>query len=511
MSSDLKNIQEQSSIPENSAKHNAVVSFFSQMLAPIRSSDPKQRRAGGNIIRFFGVLLVLTLIARGTSGVTLARVDITTPSPGEIVEAVKDKAVVSAKNTLDITLPKGITILEMMVGTGQRVNAGDKIAQLDVDEIQEKLSRESAQLEKQYLDLEKLMRKEPVDKTGLEAARRNLQRAQEDLNTTTTQAEAERYEAQRILSAARSYEETKRMEWENAGEEEKAAAEQQYRAAQSETERAQSALSAAQNKATESQQNANRRVEDAKTLVKQAEQEYNKSAQQASDTAAENKTSAVSLRLDIDIQEKLVDELKTLLTNEGVVYSEIEGVVTAALQEGRVSGEEPLVSFVNNERGFEARLQMHKSHAEKLSVGDECEVATGGGSMYYHPTVTGTLSGISSPDEREFVTVTIHLPQGDWVMGQTVDIRIVQSKDMYDFCLPVSALHSNNSGYFIFTVEQQSTVLGVENTVVQVPVDLIASDNNLAAVEGPVGRESCVISGSNKSVVAGDHVRVGTT
>ena len=68
-----------------------------------RFSDPAQRRAGGHLIQFLAGLLALTLIARGTSGATLAKVDVSGPSRGEIVEAVTGNATVSARDTLDIT------------------------------------------------------------------------------------------------------------------------------------------------------------------------------------------------------------------------------------------------------------------------------------------------------------------------------------------------------------------------------------------------------------------------
>jgi len=186
----------------------------------------------------------------------------------------------------------------------------------------------------------------------------------------------------------------------------------------------------------------------------------------------------------------------------------MEGIVSSSMTEGNVTGKTPLVSFRDGAKGFEAQMRIKKADADKLTVGAECEVTTGGGSMYYNPTVTGTISGISPPDENDIVTITLRLPGSDWDDGQSVEAQVVLNSGNYDFCVPLSALRSDNTGYFLLIVEQQSSVLGLQNTVMRVNVDLVAADTYLASVRGPVDRNSPVITGSNKTVTAGDRVRV---
>jgi len=279
-------------------------------------------------------------------------------------------------------------------------------------------------------------------------------------------------------------------------------------AVQAEIKKAQTSLEAAQTKAEDDLPDAARRIEDAETSLSKASSDFNKSSQQLADTATQNSISAVSLELDIAKQQSLVDELSELMENGGVVYTDLEGVVSSAMSEGSITAQNPLISFMDGTRGFEAQLQIGRSDAEKLAVGDECEVTTGGGSLYYRPTVTGTISGISTPDESDKVTVMIRLPDGDWTGGQRVDVQAVQSRDTYDLCVPISALRSDNTGYYLFTVEQKSTVLGVENVVRRTPVTVTASDDSNAAISGPVGRDSQIITASNKAVEAGDRVRM---
>ena len=682
-----------------------------------RFSDPAQRRAGLNIVKFLALLLVLTLIARGTSGATLARVDLSNISRSEIVDAVTGSATVSAKDTVDIFAPEGLTILEILAGTGQTVNTGDAVARFDPAEIEKALARESVNLDKLLLDLRRLERTEATDTSSVDNARRSLRRAQEDYNAARNQADSDVSAAKKALDEAlaeladdpdataletatrnltRAQEDcqtviaqgdadiksaqdklTKALDakpepvdttardnalrnlmraeddyhiaasqgsadisaaqrsHQNAIQNESdkkadlddavasnadpaviAAAMQAYDAARTETVKARDALTTAQNRASDNLASAHRKIEDAQVSLTQAEnnydrsakqaadaiqndidrarddlaatekkaadnllssarrvedaefslaqaennfeksamqaadakqtnidrardaldtaqkkaadnlqsafrrvedaevsllkseQDYNKSIEQSAETTYSNSVSAVALRLDIDNQKTVVDALNMLAVNDGVLYADITGVVSAIKAEGSVTGRDALVAFMDGAKGFEANLQIAKSDADKLAVGDECQVTTGGGSMYYNPTVTGTVSAISQPDEQDRVRITVRLPEGNWTEGQRVDIQAVQDRSTYDMCVPLSALRSDNTGYYLYTVEQQSTILGIENKVIRVPVNLIASDDNMAAIQGPVNRNSQIITGSSKPVSAGDRVRM---
>jgi len=152
-----------------------------------RMEDKAQRRAGGNIVKFLAGLLALTLIARGTSGATLAKVELSAPSRSEIVVEVTGAATVSVRDSLDITAPEGLTIVEMYVGAGQTVEHGEALALFDIDEVRGKLVRETAAMDKLVLDLDKIGRTENTDSTSLENAMRNLRRAQDDYNAVEAQ------------------------------------------------------------------------------------------------------------------------------------------------------------------------------------------------------------------------------------------------------------------------------------------------------------------------------------
>jgi len=186
----------------NEEKNVNQPGLLKRLVTAARSTDKKQRRAAGNIFYFLALVLALTLIARGTSGATLARVDITAPSRSSIVDAITGTATVSTRDTLDITAPEGLTITEIMTSAGQEVKYGDAIVRFDSGEIQEKLLRETASLDKMFFDLEKLERTEKTDAASLENAQRSLRRVQEDYTNTRQQGEADVAAARDALNTA---------------------------------------------------------------------------------------------------------------------------------------------------------------------------------------------------------------------------------------------------------------------------------------------------------------------
>ena len=735
------------------------------------NSDPQQRRSAGNIVKFLILLLVFTLIARGTSGATLARVDIETPIRSEIIDSISGIATVSTADTLDITAPSGLIITEMLIGAGQQIEPGDAIAVFNLNEVEERHARETASFERMALDLERLERGENIDASPVDSARRNLTRTQEDYqntvrqgqedisaareslelllsndtavymlpvamrnyqraledlyavieqsqtdietaqdvevddttlqnairnheraledyNTTiaqgvtdiltaqenivtaqedldellarhprdmdrtaidnaqrnlararddynatvrqgednirnaeiardralevvvnisnapfpnhdalevawaeydlaeaalttarnvaesnrlpaarrvedaqtslqqaqqgfddSTQAEIERAEAEvertetnletvqnrandnattaarrlqdaetnleqaqrnfdnSVTSAQNSFEATQNRANDNI-----LAAERRLEDARNsmnlEIERAETNLQNTITRAEDARLNAARRVEDAQISLTTAQQNHERSIAQHTDTASQNLITASTLRLDLDAQQETIDALDKLLLNDGVLYANNYGVVSFATQQGVTTGTSPIVGVRDISGGFEAQLQISATDAERLRIGNEAEVTTGGGSMFFTPTTMGVVSAISQPDENDRVTITIALPGNNWTVGQRSDVQIVLHRANYDMSVPISALNSDNSGYFLYVMEERSTILGLQNVVTRVNVTIVASDSDMVSVRGPVTRDSLVIVGSNKAISAGNRVRI---
>ncbi|MCL2216168.1 MAG: hypothetical protein FWB91_04015 [Defluviitaleaceae bacterium] len=730
-----------------------------------RSRDNGQRRAAGNIFKFLAIMLVLTLVVRGTSAATLASVSVAMPGRGVIIEDISGIATVFAAENINIEAPEGLTVLDMLVGLGQEVRVGDAIARFSMEELVEMHIRENTALERKRLDLEGLQQTNTVDSSVLDNAQRSLTRALEDYSavvqrdeedvavarttldtlllegntqatrtllraledyeTISAQGRADIADAQQALleflssppneaddtslqnairahrralddfmsvreqgeadiaasqetldellarrpadfdrtalenaqrarnrarddyNAARQrgqesiaaaqnaldharwmlnlalqayppdqasvaaamanldtanaalnaaqntrdttllqlsraledaetalaqsqrnfnesqqgelehaeqaledaqnraannlHQEARRLEdaeialeqalrnfasaWENeveslenALENAQTTAENNQRAAAhrledasysagGEIERAQEALVTAINRANNNRQTEARRVDDARNALTAAHQTHQNAQLQSNEDTVRGSLSAITLQLDINSQEKVVETLERIMYNNGVLYADKGGVVATVLPSGSEVGRTPLATLRNIEGGFEAQMEITRAEAEGLAVGSQSQVTTGGGSIFFTPTVTGEVSGISQPNENDRVTVTIRLPDGNWTSGQRVDAQVVLSSSSYDLTIPISALRSDNAGYFLYIVGRRATVLGLQNIVTRMNVNVVARDNETASVSGPVFQSNIIVA-SSRAISDGDRVRV---
>ena len=109
---------------------------LAERIAPAwRSAAPQQRRRAGNIARFFAVLLVLTLVARGTAGATMPVVTVQAPSSGSVSQSIEATGTVGYTGGTPFTLPAGLLVTGVPVQQGQQVTAGDVLATFDEAEL----------------------------------------------------------------------------------------------------------------------------------------------------------------------------------------------------------------------------------------------------------------------------------------------------------------------------------------------------------------------------------------
>jgi len=496
-----------------------------------------------NLIIFLAVILVLTLVARGTEAATLPKVDVTTTQTESITEMVSGSASVVSADTTDETAPAGLTVKELLVGVGQDVSVDDQIASFDTSGLSDELTRQNAQLQSQYLKLSQLTRTSSADYSAVDNANKTLTQAKNDYNAAKANApsDADLQAAQDAVTAAQTAEQMAESNLSTAQAAEQSASDavaaaentnpvddaavQQAQQAEQQTAQAlasaQQAVTDAQKAVTDAQGKlaamqtaanavapASSKVDDAKSALNKAQSDYDKAAQQASDSNTQNSIDATTLQLDINTQEDLVSQLSALVNTGGILYSSTDGVVSSVMDTTKkTDGTSPVVQIASTAGGSKAEMTITSDDAELLAVGNECDIASGSG-MYFRARAQATISAIAPPDDHDNVLVTLQLPDGSWTRGQKLDAQVIISQTNYDTCVPLSALHSDNSGYFVYTVTEKQTVLGTQNVVTRVPVNLQAEDDTYAAISGPVNGNDSIVTSSSKSIDDGSRVRV---
>lgn len=509
-------------IEENAAYKHAPITVTRQKNLPAlwraarakmpRLQDPMQKRAAGNIVKFLALMLVLTLVARGTAGATLAQVKTQTPESGEVVQAVRGSGNVVAGGSTPVEAPEGLSVQDVLVTTGEKVDKGQGIVRFSAQEVEEKLARAKADLQELALKLNTLGQAKPQDNTALHGAQNAYDWARQDLdaarangNRAVDEAQAGVQNTRDTLAAA---EKAQAALPKDATSEEKAAAGLAVETAKTAHEAAKAALEEAKRTKESGIQAAERAVETARQSLESTQTAEADARQQAANTAAQNNVDAEKTRLDIEKAQKMVDELQKIHDAGGVLAAGAEGTILELPTPGAATDATPIARVANTQNGYVCEVMVPKQQAEKLAAGGKAQVTKEGGSIYYTPTAEATIAAIGQADESGNVKITLRLSGDDWKQNQSVQAKIEQSRTSHPSCVPVQAVHTDNAGAYVLVMRNKTSVLGTENQLAQVRVNVVASDESLAAIEGPLEMGEQVVTGSTKPVQEGDRVRL---
>ena len=104
-------------------------------------------------------------------------------------------------------------------------------------------------------------------------------------------------------------------------------------------------------------------------------------------------------------------------------------------------------------------------------------------------------------------TVTIALPMtGQLYHSEESDSDQYQEAEIYDGIIPSSALYKDQKGYYVWSIQEEESVLGNYYAVKRVSVDFIDADDTHSAVIGLTENMVVIISDS-EGLTEGEHVR----
>ena len=406
--------------------------------------DPRQRQRLGWIVRFFALLLVLTLLARGTAGAAMASVTVQRPSSGNVTKSVRTTATVSFAGGTPFTVPAGLLVMAVPVQAGQTVKAGDTLAVFDAAEVDRAVNAKRAALQQARTQAAQQTAGDTADPYAAQLAQQQLERAYEETHRIYADGEesVSRAQTKRALSAAQSAEDNRNTALHTLEKEQ-------------ETTEKQNALDRAAAAVTAS---------DAETL--QAELDALLAVQQAGGTlTAPSDGTLVSLDLVV-----------------GQPSPAVGGQLAA-------------------DADFTAEIPLEESQANLVSVGTVLHLSQSRASC------DAAVQSLSAPDENGTVTAKCTLSKGAWCAGAANASATVQGEKQ-PCVLPASAVHKDNTGCYVLAIEQKATILGQQNIVVSLPVTVVETGDTTAAVSGALDADTQVIVSSTRAVQAGDRVKI---
>ena len=139
-------------------------------------------RTFSHALLFFFVMVLLTLIARGTAGAKLARVSVISPGGQELKQSVQFYGTAKPVANVFITVPSGLTIEKVLKEPMDSVAKGDAIALINQAALDELVIRQRASLRQMELSLESQLKWSDVSDRDLKAAQKACDKAQESFD-----------------------------------------------------------------------------------------------------------------------------------------------------------------------------------------------------------------------------------------------------------------------------------------------------------------------------------------
>lgn len=439
---------------------------------------------------------MLTLIARGTAGATMASVTVQKPAAGSVTKSVRTTAAVSFAGGTPFTVPAGLLVMAVPVKAGQTVKAGDTLAVFDAAQVDRAVDAKRAALAQAQTQAAQQAAGESTDSFSAEQAQQQLERAYDETHKTyadgeesIARAQAKRDAAFDALEKARNADYATDDEREAANE----AAAAAYEAAEDALYSAQKAAEAANDAALSAAQSA----EDSRNAALHA---LEKDAEATAKQNALDRAAAAVTAADAETLQAELDALLAVQSAGGVLTAPTGGTVVEIRL--TVGAESPAVGGLLAENAdFTAEIPLTEAQAKLVAVGTVLHVSQSKASG------DAAVQSLSAPDDDGTVTAVCTLPQGAWSAGAANVSAGVQG-ERQSCVLPAAAIHRDNSGCYVLAVEQQNTILGLQNVVVSLPVTVLEEGDTTAAVSGALDAAAQVIVSSTKAVQAGDRVKL---
>lgn len=251
-------------------------------------------------------------------------------------------------------------------------------------------------------------------------------------------------------------------------------------------------------------------VEDAKKALEDAKSQQTqqkKSAKRAIEDAGETDAADHSVEINnVSIAEKqrALAQLQKAKEQKGKIVAQTNATVSKILlTAGDRTTETAAFLLADLSEGARFTTEISKEDAKYVVVGDAVTLKVNDKS-YEDMTVLSTET-----NEDSSVRVTVYVPKKTISIGTHASMEIEQTSEKYATTLPFTAIHAEQSKYFVYVLEKEDTVLGEETVARKVNVSIVEKNGEYAALsDGSLSEDDSVIVESDTMLANGEKVRL---
>lgn len=434
-------------------------------------------------IIFLAAMWICTLISKSVYTTKLPVVSTASPESKYIEHRVEAEGIVIEGGKQAVNVLSGLRVESLMVHEGDRVEEGDALFQVDLDDLKEIIEEKQAKINSLQTEIDALLTNKELaqQKKELEEAR-----AREDYDTTSRLEDTD---------VERAYDKYVRAEQEL--EDFKHDPDRWSMSEEARQEQEQALRDALQSAAYEEA--------DAKRARDQAVKEAERSVEDS--VFPENIDAVLSVsQMELSgLKEELAPYLE-ILNNEGMITSNVDGMVTNVYLEvgGRVP-DSAAILLTDDSLPCQFKVILDKEQKKYVGYGEQVSVKLDGSSNTIDTAVDYFSESQSMPGSFETL---IELPEKTGVPGLSGKLICSKQGEKYEYCISLFALHKEETRNYVYVLKTREGILGEEYYVEEVNVKILDQNDDWAAIEsGAIDKDSQIITSADKEFSRGDVVR----
>lgn len=425
---------------------------------------------------FLGFMWLCTVISKSIYASQLPVVSIETVEQKYVEHLVSVDGIVIAGDKNPITTLNGLRVDKLMVQEGDRVEEGDVLFTVDMDDLSDIMNEKQIEISKLQTQISTTLENEELERQKKELEE---QRAREDYDAQA------RYEDTLVGRAAEEYsrienEIADRIEGEmGEGEVDEALLDALQQAAYAEAD--------AKWKRDNAIKEAGRKVEDI--------------------TSPENEDSILKInQLELANLQADLQRFREIKNAEGQIRALQGGLITDIyIRTGGRTSDSAIMLMADDSVPCQFKTVLTREQKKYVGLNDKVALKLEGSSKDKDVTIDYLSESDSMPGSYE---AYINLPEGTGVPGLSGTMSHSESGEKYPCCVTPAAIHTENTRNYVYVVKEREGILGMEYYVEQVNVRVKDENENWVAVEGALDANSRIISSSTKEVKNGEVVRL---
>lgn len=438
------------------------------MLEEKRAGEIRKKKIMAGFFIFLALMWLCTIISKSIYASKLPVVTTVVTEQKYVEHIVEVEGIVVAGEKNPVTALSGLRIDKVMVQAGDRVEEGDVLFTIDMEDLKAIMEEKQTQIAKLQLQIDTILKNEELarQKKALEE-----ERARADYDAQA------RYQDTLVGRAAEEINQAE-TDIEEQGGGNDALDDALQSAAYAEAD--------AKWQRENTMKDAERRVED--ILLPEAEDP----------TLSASRIELADMQADLSQYQAVLDINGQITAGSGGLITDVFISVGGRIPDSAV------MLIADDAVPCQFKAMLTKEQKKYVSLNDKADLKLDGSSKETEATVDYLAESESMPGNYE---IYMNLPEGKGTPGLSGIMTRTETGEKYPNCLPPSAVHRDNTRSFVYVVKEREGILGAEYYVEELNVKILDENENWIAVEGALDRESQVIVSATKEIKNGEIVR----